>query len=68
MAGQNGTNLRLTPTAERCLERIMQKRFGPEATNKKSQTVVQLLLEECERIGVSVSGDNSTAARGAQSA
>lgn len=45
------TAVSLSPYALECLKRIMHERFGPDAHFKMSQTVQQLILDECKRIG-----------------
>lgn len=46
------TTLSLTPDTRDCLDRIARYRFGRDASNKWSQVVKMLLVEECRRIGV----------------
>lgn len=45
------TALSLSPHTMECLKRIMGERFGPDNHYKLSQTVTQLILEECRRLG-----------------
>lgn len=46
------TALSLSPNTMECLKTIMAHRFGADNHYKLSQTVTQLIIEECRRLGV----------------